>query len=89
MNPRISTCHPTDTTTFQDYPVAAEWIWALIQSQKMPLTRARRELVRSAKCLTRHMPNLDRLIEESITHDLDVKIKANDEAIEASPQGAV
>ena len=55
----------------------------------MRLTRARRELVRSAKCLTRHMPNLDRLIEESITHDLDVKIKAKEEAIEASPQGAV
>ena len=69
---------------YGDYPVAAEWVWNLIQSKKIGMTAARAELVRSAKCLTRHLPNLDKLEEESITLDLQERIRAKEEAIEAS-----
>ena len=69
---------------YDDYPVAADWIWNLIQSKKMTLADAKKELVRSSKCLTRHLPNLHKLEEESITLDLEERIREKEAIIEAS-----
>ena len=69
---------------YDDYPVAADWIWNLIQSKKMTFADAKKELVRSSKCLTRHLPNLQKLEEESITLDLEERIREKEAIIEAS-----
>ena len=43
---------------------------------------ARKEMVRCAKCLTRHLPNLTKLEEESIALDLQKTIRAKEEILE-------
>ena len=60
---------------YEDYPVAADWIWNLIQSKKISFQAARKKFVRSSKCLTRHLPNLNKLEEESIALDLEKRIR--------------
>ena len=62
--------------------MGAEWIWNLIQSNKMSFEEAR-ELVRSSKRLTRHLPNLRKLEEGSITLDLEKRIREKEKILEA------
>ena len=68
---------------YDDYPVNADWVWQLVQSKKITLAESRKELVRSAKCLTRHLPNLNKLEEESITLDLQKRIREKEAILEA------
>ena len=44
---------------YRDYLVNAEWIWTLLQGQKIELSDARMEFVHNVKNLNRHMPNLE------------------------------
>ena len=67
---------------FKDFQVSAEWIWALVQSRKISHEKAREELVRQAKGLTRHLPNLERLQQESITLELEGRIRAKEAILE-------
>ena len=69
---------------YKDYPVSADWIWNLVQSKKVSFGVAKAELVRSAKCLTRHLPNLAKLAEESITLDLEDRIREKEIILAAS-----
>ena len=68
---------------FLDYPVSGEWVWGLVQNKKMSFEKAKEELVKSAKCLTRHLPNLERLVQESIALDLAIRIEAKEAILEA------
>ena len=67
---------------YEDYPVSPEWIWGLVQSKKMSFHEARKELVRCAKCLTRHLPNLNKLEEESIALDLQKTIREKEKILQ-------
>ena len=44
---------------FQDYLVSGEWVFNLLQQDKMTLEDARGQIIRSAKNLQRMLPNLD------------------------------
>ena len=82
--PKISSLwHWGTKYAFLDYPVSGEWVWGLVQSKKMSYEKAKEELVRSAKCLTRHLPNLERLVQESIALDLASRIQAKESILEA------
>ena len=82
--PKIgSLWHWGSKVAYVDYQVSAEWIWGLIQNKKIPLEKAKEELVRQAKCLTRHLPNLERLQQESIALELDGRIRAKEAILEA------
>ena len=45
---------------FLDYPVSPEWVFNLIQADKITYDCARRELIKSGKGLTRRLADLDR-----------------------------
>ena len=82
--PKIgSLWHWGSKEAYVDYQVSAEWIWGLIQNQKLAIHTAKEELVRQAKCLTRHLPNLERLQQESIALDLEGRIRAKEAILEA------
>ena len=77
--PKIgSLWHWGSKVAYVDYQVSAEWIWGLIQNQKIALHTGKEELVRQAKCLTRHLPNLERLQQESIALDLLSRIESKE-----------
>ena len=44
---------------FRDYLVSGEWVFNLLQSEKMTIEHAREEIIRTAKNLQRLLPNLD------------------------------
>ena len=62
--------HTGTKMAFEDYQVSGDWVWSLLQSRKVDLATARRELVRTSKCLTRHLPNMEKLVQESIALEL-------------------
>ena len=74
--------HTGTKMAYDGFPVSAEWVWTLVQSKKMDAKNAKSELLRQAKCLTRHLPNLARLVAESIAHDLDEVIAAKENILE-------
>lgn len=45
---------------YRDFPVSPEWIFNLVQAEKMEYTEARRELVRCGKGLVRRLGDLER-----------------------------
>ena len=69
---------------YRDYPVSAEWVWNLLQSKKLGADTARRELVQTTKSLTRHLPNVEKLIQESIALELGDIIAAKEKILEKS-----
>ena len=50
---------------FEDYPVAAKWIFQLVQAQKITFAAAREELIKTGENLCRLLPDLDRYHAES------------------------
>jgi len=64
---------------FVDYQVSCEWIWSLLQSRKISLQQARDEMVRQTKCLTRHLPNVDRVRSELVALQLKDTIAKKEE----------
>ena len=63
--------------------MSAEWVWNLLQGKKLDADTARRELVRTSKSLTRHIPNVEKLIQESIALDLGDIIAAKEKILES------
>ena len=61
----------------------ANWIWNLIQSNKMTVETARGELIRTGSRLTAHLPNLDRLRSELIARELSGTIAEREAAFAA------
>ena len=81
--PKIGHLYHTDTQmAYEDYPVSAEWVWNLLQCKKMYAPVGRAELVKTSKCLTRHLPNLDRLVQESVALDLKAEISRKEKILE-------
>ena len=74
--------HTGTKMAYEDYPVSAEWVWNVLQSKKMDEEVGRTELVKRSKCLTRHLPNLDRLIQESVALDLKAEISREEKILE-------
>jgi len=68
----------TTKAPYDDFAVDANWIWNLVQSQKLGVSEARKELVRSCKCLTRHLPNVDRVRSELVALHLHETIAAKE-----------
>ena len=77
--PKVGALYSWSTkTAYLDYPVSCEWIWTLLQSQKMDLEVARHEMVKSTKCLTRHLPNVDKVRSELVALQLRDHIAAKE-----------
>ena len=53
-------CYSTDQP-YVDFPVNAQWVWAMIQSKKITLDNAETELVKVAKNLPTHLSQLRKL----------------------------
>ena len=59
---------------FKDFSVNAEWVWNLLQQEKLTLETARAEILRGKKNLRRHYDNLDLLSKELTAQDLREEI---------------
>lgn len=68
---------------FRDFAVNAEWIWTLLQGQKIEIQDARREFVKSAKNLSRHMGNLETYERELTAASLEDEIRRKAALFEA------
>ncbi len=64
---------------YRDFAVNAEWIWTLLQSEKITISDARAEFVKCCKNLNRHMSNLDTYERELAAVALKDKIRAKEE----------
>ena len=66
QGPKIGSVFQTGTgQPFEDYPVAAKWIFQLVQMQKITFSAARAELVKTGENLCKMLPDLDRHHAES------------------------
>ena len=64
--PKIGSLFQTGSAKpFEDYPVAAKWIFQLVQAQKITYAAARVELIKTGENLCRLLPDLDRYHAES------------------------
>ena len=69
---------------FEDYPVAARWIFLLVQMQKITFSAARIELVKAGENLCRVLPDLDRQHAEATAARLHQRAAAAQDLLRAN-----
>ena len=69
----------TSKEPFKDFAVNPDWIWTMLQSDKMDMDVARAQIVRCRKNLCRHLANLDALQKELTAQKLSAEIRAKQE----------
>jgi len=81
--PKIGHLYHTGTKlAHEDFAVPFDWVWNLVQSKMMYEEVGRTELVKSSTCLTRHLSNLDRLVQESVALDKKAEISRQAKILE-------
>ena len=68
---------------FIDYLVNANWIWNLVQGEKLTPSVARQQFVRCGNRLTTHLPNIERVLSEPIALELKNKIAEKERIFQA------
>jgi hypothetical protein len=66
---------------FKDYLVNAEWVWNLIQQEKVTMAVARSQIILTAKNLKRHLENLDVLEKGPTAKRLKLEIQEKNQQI--------
>ena len=81
--PKLGSLHSVgNVAPFRDYLVSGEWVFNLLQAEKIDCETARRQLIMSAKNLPRLLGCLDKLVSErnslklsSLTRDVAAKLR--------------
>ena len=78
---------------YKDYGVNAEWVWNLLQQEKISHRDARLEFIRGKKNLGRHLANLDVLATELAAQEVEegirlknIELAANRKQMKAIPE---
>ena len=68
---------------YKQYGVNAEWVWNLLQQDKITIASARQEFIRGKKNLGRHLTNLDVLATELAAQEVEAGIRAKNAELAA------
>ena len=73
--PKIGVIESTSTKqAFTQFPVSAEWVFSMLQSRKMELCDARKEIIKCGKGLVRKLADLDKLAQMKMEVKLEERI---------------
>lgn len=69
-------------TPFRDYPVNGNWIFSLVQAEKLEYKEARAELVKTGQCLSKRLSDLDKWYREVEQAKLEAHVQERQRALQ-------